>query len=1089
MSVETKTLKNLKIISAGAGSGKTYRLMQEMVALLQAGVVQPEGIIATTFTQKAAAELEERVRIQLLEEGLPELADRLTGALIGTVHGLGVKLLKRFCFEAGVSPNVDIMADSDQSIFFNQSLSNILSADKVEKMETLMEQMSLRKTGYQSSDYDWRKDVKDVVDRARANGFEIDDLKRSKEKSFQSLAAFFPSSSSKSVEEWNEKLHQLLLETSEQLAHNEKDKTKVTQSAIIEYKKYINKIEKGDLLTWLDWTKIQKTKVAKKSHEIVAPLQDFTKNHDQHPLFLSSIKAYSDSIFDIAIEAIEEYENFKKKRGLIDYIDMETHVKKLLQFPEVVAVLTEEIDLLMVDEFQDTNPIQLEIFWKLSQMANHSIWVGDPKQSIYGFRGAEPELMQGIIDKNGGIKPQDIQAYSWRSREDIVDCTNAIFTQAFSNLPPERIALKAKRKTIANPDSSNQKNEPEGMETALKHWHFEHEGGGKRIPARPWAERCIARNIRQLLEDPPLADRKNDQYSPLLAKDIAILCRSNYECLIMAEALNHQGLKASIARNGLLGTKEAILVLACLKYILSANDSLSMAEIATLASEIPLEEIVTSRLDSKISTEEHLSFSNEWLKENIYIQKLDALRPEISELSGTEVLNLIVEELDLRRIVMTWGNPEQRCDNIDMIRQFAVRYEDACNRLHTGASLGGFLLWLYDLHANDMDTQSSSEQDDAINVLTYHRSKGLEWSFVVLSSLENSLKDNIWGANVVSESKEIDLNNISAHRYIRFWKHPYGQQYKSTNLQQKIDASEVKKQSIQKALEEDGRVLYVGITRARDYLVFTSKKKPMAWLNRVYAGLVNESQDILDPQSYETPWTWKGKALITETKTEILPVTLESYPIPQEKVQHLSQRAGQATFTSYFIDTDHEKNPFKIKVAHQEQFGFSFKEVEEISSYTIALMLQALISFDLPTYSPLQRLETANRTLQRHGIDDEISTIEILDHHGRFMDWVIKNISPSKWYKHYPVQLFYQERQLDTTLDVLLENDTEIHLIQHSSFLGKHKQWFSKAKEQATWFYYVQLALKEIFPDKKVRLWQHFIMSGGVQEIILKPQN
>ncbi|MGK0390529.1 MAG: ATP-dependent helicase/nuclease subunit A, partial [Maribacter sp.] len=64
---------NLKIVSAGAGSGKTYRLMSEMVDLLKSGTVQPEGIIATTFTKKAAAELEERVRVRLLEEGLPEL--------------------------------------------------------------------------------------------------------------------------------------------------------------------------------------------------------------------------------------------------------------------------------------------------------------------------------------------------------------------------------------------------------------------------------------------------------------------------------------------------------------------------------------------------------------------------------------------------------------------------------------------------------------------------------------------------------------------------------------------------------------------------------------------------------------------------------------------------------------------------------------------------------------------------------------------------------------------------------------------------------------------------------------------------------
>jgi len=114
----------LRIISAGAGSGKTYRLVEEMVNLLGSDV-RASGVIATTFTTKAAAELQERVRIKLLEEGLVDEANALTNALIGTVHGLGVKLLKRFAFLAGVSPQVDIIADEDQQIFFNRSLATV----------------------------------------------------------------------------------------------------------------------------------------------------------------------------------------------------------------------------------------------------------------------------------------------------------------------------------------------------------------------------------------------------------------------------------------------------------------------------------------------------------------------------------------------------------------------------------------------------------------------------------------------------------------------------------------------------------------------------------------------------------------------------------------------------------------------------------------------------------------------------------------------------------------------------------------------------------------------------------------------------
>ena len=118
-------MKNLKIISAGAGSGKTYSLTQEMAKLLTPDTegrakVRASGIIASTFTNKAAAELKERVRIELLEGGLTKEADELGNAMIGTVHSIGVQLLKRFAFEAGVSPEVDIIADSDQQMILRQ---------------------------------------------------------------------------------------------------------------------------------------------------------------------------------------------------------------------------------------------------------------------------------------------------------------------------------------------------------------------------------------------------------------------------------------------------------------------------------------------------------------------------------------------------------------------------------------------------------------------------------------------------------------------------------------------------------------------------------------------------------------------------------------------------------------------------------------------------------------------------------------------------------------------------------------------------------------------------------------------------------
>jgi ATP-dependent helicase/nuclease subunit A len=93
---------HIRFISAGAGSGKTYRLTELLLAELQAGRVRPAGVLATTFTKRAATELRERVRGFLISQGEFTRADAVGSARIGTVNSVCGSLLQRFAFEAGL---------------------------------------------------------------------------------------------------------------------------------------------------------------------------------------------------------------------------------------------------------------------------------------------------------------------------------------------------------------------------------------------------------------------------------------------------------------------------------------------------------------------------------------------------------------------------------------------------------------------------------------------------------------------------------------------------------------------------------------------------------------------------------------------------------------------------------------------------------------------------------------------------------------------------------------------------------------------------------------------------------------------------
>ena len=1071
---------SLRIISAGAGSGKTYRLTSEMVKLLEEGV-RASGIIATTFTQKAAAELQERVRVRLLEAGHSEQADQLTNALIGTVHGLGVKLLQRFAFEAGVAPNVTIIADEDQQILFNLSLATVLTPERVEKMEYLSDRLGLNKR----ERYDWRREVRNVTDIARANDFDNAVLEKSKALSVAHFMGLLDTSGVTQPDSWEEQLRLLLKECIARLENNE-DGTKKTKSAISTLRAMLRNLELRGYLYWHEWAKLSKLGVGAKSKEDIETLIEFCTSHYAHPDFKKDIENFIHQIFAIAIAAIEEYDRYKKQRGLIDYTDMETLVNKLLDNQQVKEVLADEIDLLMVDEFQDTSPIQLEIFLKLSRLASHSVWVGDPKQSIYGFRGAAPELMQAIITKTGGIKGEDIQEHSWRSREDIVYATNALFCKAFEELPTEQIALKPKRTKAG---SAPVPPEPIDLGSALHHWHFIHEGGGKRPPGKPWFENCIAFTIREMLEKGVNIVPKGDSNSrPAVAGDIAVLCRSNAECQLVAEALHRAGLKAAISRAGLLNTAESKLILACLKYLLHQYDSLSVAEIILLASGKDIEVIIEERLAFLKVKEQEGKAPLPWGHEDPFISKLNDLRSQSIELSSAEMLDLMLEELDLRRLIAAWGNTQQRLDNVEVLRKMALQYEEACNRLHTAASTGGFLLWLTEQENKGGDMQASGQQADAVNVLTYHRSKGLEWPVVICHSLEGRLRADVWGIDILSEKEEVDLNNVLANRWMRYWVNPYADQGRNTYLSNQLAESAEQKRATQMALKEEARLLYVGITRARDYLVFPSRMAPTRWLNRVWHQ-GEEDFPTLDADSNESPWHWEGKYLPIQSGIFTFELDFAHIEASEKEITYLEERTGKAVYLPANIDVGQENFEDEVDITIGDTLSYNkpIKLIEGVDQYELSKAVKAFLTAYFDDYAMSNKKELAADIIECYGLEG-MEVDDFIRQGGQWLAFVKRQFQPLREYRKYPVQYFHQGRRFNTFIDLVLDTGHQTILIQNSGFAGTEtsRQKNRALKNLGSWSYLARKAVMEILNDQPCRVFVHFVMSGQLVELEVK---
>ncbi|MEQ1746646.1 MAG: 3'-5' exonuclease, partial [Saprospiraceae bacterium] len=623
-----------------------------------------------------------------------------------------------------------------------------------------------------------------------------------------------------------------------------------------------------------------------------------------------------------------------------------------------------------------------------------------------------------------------------------------------------------------------------GAGCGVVHWYFRNELDHRKVPGTPWMENCIADQIQILLDrQTPVWSKKRDATRPARPGDIAVLCRSNRNCEIMAEALHRAGLKAAIARAGLLETAEGKLAVACLKYLLIPSDALSIAEILALTGAKTLDEIVGDRLNYLHRLQQGED-PGRWAMEHDTIRRLFEMRPRTADLSASEILNLVLDELDLRRAAVRFGNAAQRLDNLDRLRRYALDYESACQRLHAAASLGGFLLWLDELARSGQDYQGSGESPDAVNVLTYHRSKGLEYPICICHNLNQPFKEKIWGINLVSERDEPDLDNILGHRWLRFWKNPYADQVRNTRLDETLRQSDSWAQAAKQALEEESRLLYVGLTRARDYLVFPTNAKGTPWLNRVFHN-GNETMPTLDPDSDETPFIWNDRVVFCENEPLYKPKDF-----PEAAPGNISELYAEPPLGRH-AET---RLPERIDPANEWPGGFhySLSEPESFANTLefngdfkpeIGKAMKAILLADFPALQREQRLELVRLQLQNRGIGSAVGTENALRLAEGFRQFAGVRFAPKRWLPKFPVEGWIGERWLCTDADLLLENDHTVVVVLFAKFAEGMKKWKEQAKAVAPLAGWLSQMAPAVFPGKAVSYWVVFPVEGQAVEL------
>lgn len=450
-------LTSTLIVEAAAGTGKTTALVDRVLSLIASGKTNLARIVAVTFTEKAAGEMKLRLRTEIdrarrdetrsaTEKGrLDRAVEELEDAHIGTIHAFCADLLRTRPVEAEVDPRFTVMAEDEQARlfsdcfdrFFERELAN--PSDGVARVlrrrskdrERLSPRSMLERAGrtlLEQRDFatPWRIDRS--FDRAKSADAIV--------KRLHELGSYFESCSDPG--DWFAKSLEKVARFSGELARKEQMRNERDYDGLEASLKELAKDRawgwKGRPGKWLDSAgTISSATVKAMRDEVHAELVAAVANAE------ADLAA---ALHRDLMPLVESFEATKRAAGALDFLDLMLRVKALLEnHPKVRGELGERFTHILVDEFQDTDPLQAAILLMLTSEPTNSapypaplpgklFIVGDPKQSIYRFRRADVSLYETIKRELVGKGAEVLHlSTSFRSAPSIQSFVNTVFAK------------------------------------------------------------------------------------------------------------------------------------------------------------------------------------------------------------------------------------------------------------------------------------------------------------------------------------------------------------------------------------------------------------------------------------------------------------------------------------------------------------------------------------------------------------------------------------------------------------------------------------------------------------------------------------
>ncbi len=814
-------------VIAGAGTGKTYMLAERYFYHLTVDGFSPLEIVACTFTDKAAAELRSRIRATVSQK-LPERFDllaELEAAQISTLHSLATRICQEHPEAAGVPADFTVLDELEGTIWVNEQLTLALA--------------ELPDAIYQDITYSQLADIlpKLIADpiaaeRAFNRAINPDILIAQMQQSALSELLGNP--------QWQlatEILHQFVGIDGDRIELARKTALQAVSSleensnpqAALENLTKIN-LQGGSKKKWPDggFTEVKEAIASLKK------LADKELKRGRISLEVGESDQKLAAILPILKQAFIQVREFlaaaKRKARLLDFADLEVYALKALSHPEVTEYYRQRWQAFLVDEFQDTNPVQGEFLELLTSQAKLTI-VGDAKQSIYGFRRADVAVFQSWCER---LKPDSDKqgkggeiielSISFRTHERLIHQINQIFAPLLGNLHQNLTAFRTEAPDV-NADINTFNTYLEAYAVAA--------GEVNDINRCRQAEGLhIARSLKQMLEQKvPVYDKKTGVLRPVKPEDVAILARTWDSLELYGEILASEGIPVVLSGGGnLLDTREAKDAWALLRFLADPTDDIAL--VAVLRS--PLFAISDRTLFMIIN-----SLETKAAKELPWWEKIQMEpKPGFLEMEQQKLVLLAVKILKQLLGDRTVEPPTRLLQIADRLTGYTAVINNLPGAARREADWRGFMELVRQLETGNNDVFNVVRRlrqiaaadvkiprlplaaENAIALMTIHAAKGLEWPVVVVPDLTRGKPnyapsvyfDPAWGVAVSLSNEEGEKQKPVLYVWLE-------------NLQRERENAE--------AL----RLLYVAFTRSRDRLILTAASDKGGLLDLLRPGL------------------------------------------------------------------------------------------------------------------------------------------------------------------------------------------------------------------------------------------------------------